>query len=157
MFRESCKNDHETMIKLRTFFVVYGIANASLILYGLLALSTPNLLLESFSVYVYQFSPNATLAVGYLLALFRLLGLFNLILGATGLFLLWRYQISHQVWLIYTVITLTVFSYLGPIILDNTVGNIGFFEIIEHILFVIMLLSAITMLFKTKTYEFSGT
>lgn len=143
------------MIELRAFFIIYGIANASLILYGLLALSNPNILLESFSINIYQFPANATLAVGYLLALFRLLGLFNLILGVVGLFLLWRYRINHQIWLIYTVIVLTVFSYLGPIVFDNTVGNIGFFEIIEHAIFAIMLLSAITMLFKRKTYEFS--
>src|SRR6266536_5966305 len=119
------------MIKLRTFFIIYGIANAGLILYGALALLNPNILFESFSVHVYQFPPNANLAVGYLLAVFRLLGLYNLILGVVGLFLLWRYRINHQIWLIYTVIAITVFSYLGPIILDNSVGNIGFFEIIE--------------------------
>jgi hypothetical protein len=143
------------MIQPRSFFIIYGIANAGLILYGLLALSNPNILLESFSVHVYQFPADATLAVGYLLALFRLLGLFNLVLGALGFFLLWRYRISHQGWLVYTVIALTVFSYLGPIILDDTVGNIGLFEIIEHVIFVIMLISAITMLLKRKTYEFS--
>jgi hypothetical protein len=143
------------MIQPRSFFIVYGIANAGLILYGLLALSNPNILLESFSVHVYQFPADATLAVGYLLALFRLLGLFNLVLGALGFFLLWRYRISHQGWLVYTVIALTVFSYLGPIILDDTVGNIGPFEIIEHVIFVIMLISTITMLLKRKTYEFS--
>jgi len=143
------------MIKLRIFFIIYGIANAGLILYGLLALSNPNILLESFSVYVYRFPSDATLAVEYLSALFRLLGLFNLILGVLGFVLLWRYRISHQAWLIYTVIALTVFSYLGPIILDNTVGNIGSFEIIEHIIFVSMLISAIPILFKRKTYEFS--
>ena len=144
-----------SMIRLRTFFIVSGIANAGLILYGLVALLEPTILFESFSVHVYHFPLDATLAVGYLLALFRLLGLFNLILGAIGLFLLWRYQISHQAWLINTVIGLTVISYLGPIILDNTVGNIGLFEVIEHIIFAIMLLSAITMLVKRKTYEFS--
>jgi hypothetical protein len=129
------------------FVIVYAIANAGLILYGLLALARPNLLLESFSVHVYRFPPDATFAVRYLSALFRLLGLFNLILGVLGLFLLWRYRINHQPWLVYTVIALTVFSYLGPIILDNTVGNIGFFEIIEHIIFIIMFLSAISLLF----------
>ena len=121
----------------------------------MLALSTPNILLESFSIHIYQFPRDATLAVGYLLALFRLLGLFNLILGVIGLLLLWRYRISHQLWLIYIVIAITVFSYLGQIILDNTVGNIGFFEIIELIIIVTMLISAITMFFKNNTYEFS--
>ncbi len=143
------------MIRLRTFFIIYGTANVGLILYGLLAMLVPTILLESFSLHVYQFPPDATLAVGYLLALFRLLGLFNLILGVIGLVLLWRYRISHQVWLIYTVIILTVFSYLGPIILDNTVGNIGYFEIIEHIIFVSMLIAAILMLFRRKTNDFS--
>lgn len=142
------------MIRLRTFFIIYGIANVGLVLYGLLVLLNPTFLFESFSVHVYQFPAGATLGVRYLLALFRLLGLFNLMLGGIGLFLLWRYRIRHEVWLIYTVMAITIVSYLGPIILDDTVGHIGFFEIIEHIIFVIMLIAAIITLAKRKPYEF---
>ena len=40
----------------------------------------------------------------------------------------------------------SLFSCLGPIVFDNMVGSIGFFEAIEHILFVVMILSAYAML-----------
>ena len=124
-----------------------------LILYGLLALTMPNVLLDSFSLHIYQFPSDATKAVDYLSALFRLLGFLNLILGILGALLLWRYQTNPQDWLVYIIVALSIASYLGPIIFDNTVGNVGFFEIIEHIIFAAMVLSGITMLRKRGNYE----
>lgn len=35
---------------------------------------------------------------------------------------------------------------VGPIVFDNTVGSIGFFEIVEHLLFVLMVVSGTLML-----------
>jgi hypothetical protein len=133
------------MTKTRVFFVVYGIANASLIMYGLLALITPNILMESFSAHVYLFPENAVKAASYLSALFRLLGFLNLILGMAGSLLLWQYRIKQQAWIAYTAIAITNLSYLGPIIFDNTAGNIGPFEVIEHIIFAAMIMSGLVM------------
>lgn len=133
------------MTKTRVFFVVYGIANASLIMYGLLALITPNILMESFSAHVYLFPENAVKAASYFSALFRLLGFLNLILGMAGSLLLWQYRIKQQAWIAYTAIAITNLSYLGPIIFDNTAGNIGSFEVIEHIIFAAMILSGLVM------------
>ena len=143
------------MIKNQFFFIVYGIANAGLIAYGILALTLPGILLESFSAHVYQFSGDAITAVTYMSALFRLLGFLNLILGALGLLLLWQYRIKRQTWLMYSVIVFSTLSYLGPIIFDNTVGIIGFFEIIERIIFATMLLSGISMLSDRRIYVLS--
>jgi hypothetical protein len=126
-----------------------------LILYGLLALTMPNVLLDSFSLYVYQFPSDAAVVVDYLSALFRLLGFLNLILGILGLWLLWRYRTSRQTWLVYIIIVSSILSYLGPIVFDNIVGNIGFFEIIEHVIFAAMVLSGITMLSNGRNYELS--
>ena len=95
----------------------------------------PNVLLDSFSLHVYQFPSDAIIAVDYLSALFRLLGFLNLILGILGLWLLWHYRTSRQTWLVYVIIVSSILSYLGPIIFDNTVGNIGLFEIVEHVIF----------------------
>ena len=128
------------------FFIIYITANLCIVVYGVLALLTPSILLEPFSLHVYRFPDDAHIAVGYLAALFRLLGFFNLILGVLGLLLLRRYIISRQTWILRIVITASLLSYLGPIVFDNTVGSIGFFEIIEHILFAAMVLSGITML-----------
>lgn len=134
------------MNKLRFFFLTFGTANAGLILYGLLALLSPSILVESFSSDVYQFPANTVVAITYLSALFRLLGFLNLILGITGLILLWRFRVSREPWLKASVIIVSILSYLGQIIFDNTVGRIGVFEIIEHILFAGMLLAALTMI-----------
>ncbi len=138
------------MTKIRDFFVVYGIANASLIIYGLLALITPNILMESFSTHVYIFPENAVKAISYLSALFRLLGFLNLILGILGSLLLWQYRIKQQAWIAYTAIAITNLSYLGPIVFDNTAGSIGPFEIIEHIIFAAMILSGLVMVSNEK-------
>lgn len=133
------------MNKLRFFFTTFGAANTGLILYGLLALLSPNILVETFSSSVYQFPSTATAATSYLSALFRLLGLLNLLLGIVGLILLWRFRTSREYWLKVSIISISILSYLGPIIFDNTVGSIGVFEFIEHILFAGMLISAFMM------------
>ena len=137
----------------RAFLVVYGTADAGLVLYGILALIRPNLLMEPFSASVYQFPAEATMAIAYILGLFRLLGFLNLILGSTGLFFLWRYQVTRETWLSYGVAALSILSYLGPIIFDNTVGQIGFFEIIEHVIFAAMIISGILFFTEKRTND----
>src|SRR5574341_2022913 len=115
------------------FFIIYTAANLSLIVYGLFALLNPGILLDSFCLHVYRFPNNATTAIDYLSALFRLLGFFNFISGILGLIFLRQHRISQQTWILKVVIASTLLSYLGPIVFDNTVGSIGLFEMIEHI------------------------
>ena len=134
------------MNKLRFFLFTFGLANAGLILYGLLAMFSPDVLIETFTSSAYQFPADAAPALTYLAALFRLLGFLNLILGITGLILLWRFWNNREPWLKVSIISISMLSYLGPIIFDNTVGSIGVFEFIEHLLFAGMLLSALTMI-----------
>ncbi|MGE5137875.1 MAG: nitroreductase/quinone reductase family protein [Rudaea sp.] len=117
------------------FFITFVVANLGLVLYGALALIMPGILLQPFSEYVYQFPSDATKAAAYLAALFRLVGFFNTILGMLGLLFLWRLALSRQVWIRRLVIGSTMLAYLGPIVFDNTVGHIGFFEIVEHVIF----------------------
>jgi hypothetical protein len=110
----------------------------------------PSILLEPFSEHVYEFPTNAIDAVIYLGALFRLLSFFNLLLGAFGLLLLWRWRLGYELWILRSLIGLTVSSYLGPVVFDNTVGAIGFFEIIEHIVFLAALALGIVMLSDSR-------
>jgi hypothetical protein len=134
------------MDKHRIFFFTFGIANAGLFLYGILALVNPGVLVHSFSLYVYQFPDEAFEAVNYLAALYRLLGFFNLLLGGLSFVLLWQFRISRQTWILLTIMITSLLSYLGPIMFDNISGHIGTFEIIEHILFIAMILSGIIMM-----------
>lgn len=133
-------------MRSRSFFIAYAAANLGLVVYGAVALMMPSILLDPFSLHVYQFPDSAATAVVYLAALFRLLGFFNLILGLLNLLLLQRYRISRQTWILLTVVASSLLTYLGPIVFDNTVGRIGFFEIVEHVLFVTMVLSGVVML-----------
>ena len=138
------------VMKFRFFFITYTVANLCLVAYGILALFSPGILLDSFSQHVYQFPEGAVAAMNYFAALFRLLGFFNLVMGLLGLILLWQYRISREVWILQVVIASSLLAYLGPIVFDNTVGDIGFFEIIEHALFGAMLLSGAIMLRERK-------
>ncbi len=130
----------------RFFFITYVAGNLGLIVYGAMALLMPSILLEPFALHVYQFPDEATTATTYLAALFRLLGFLNVILGLVGLLLLQRYRIDRQTWILRLVVVLSLLAYVGPIVFDNTVGTIGFFEIVEHVLFALMVLSGAMML-----------
>jgi len=136
------------MWKRRLFYGTFGAANLGLILYGLLALLNPQILTDSFSARVYQFPPDASAALAYLAALYRLLGFFNLLTGGLGVWLLWQNWRNPRPWLERTVITVSLLAYLAPVIFDNTVGYVGFFEILEHLLFAAMFTVGMFCLFK---------
>jgi len=132
-------------MKTRLFFAVYGAANLGLLFYGVSVHAAPDILLKPFLLYVYQFPAEAGRAAIYLAALFRLLGFFNIIPGMLGLLLLLRMRISPEKWMLAMVIGSTFLAYLGPIVFDNTVGRIGFFEVVEHILFLLVIILGILM------------
>lgn len=133
------------MVRRQIFLVVYGLANIGLVLYGLLALIMPAALLEDFAAHVYQLPPGAA-ATYYLLALYRLLGFFNLTVGAGGLFLLRQLQVNLQPLAGRLAMLTSLAAYLGPIVFDNTVGHIGPAEILEHILFAAMVVTGLNWL-----------
>ena len=136
----------------RLFFVAYVAGNLGLVVYGVMLLLMPSILVEPFTLHVYQFPDDATTATSYLAALFRLMGSLNVILGVVGLLLLQRYRIKRQTWILRLIIAVSLLAYVGPIVFDNTVGNIGFFEIVEHVLFALMLLSGAIM-YRARDFE----
>jgi len=133
-------------MKVRFFLLIYTVANLGLILYGIMALIKPEILLEPFSTHVYQFPAEATQVTVYLSALYRLLGYLNILPGMLGLIILKRYWDTREDWYLRSVIGLTILSYLGPVVFDNTVGTIGFFEILEHIIFALIIVIGFAML-----------
>lgn len=138
------------MWRLRLFYGTFGAANLGLVLYGLLALLNPQVLTDSFTTHVYRFPAESSFALTYLAALFRLLGFFNLLVGSLGQWLLWKHWRNPQPWLERTVMTVSLLAYLAPVIFDNTVGHIGFFEILEHLLLAAMLAVGVFHLFTRK-------
>ena len=133
-------------MKARIFLITFAIANLGLILYGFMVLIKPDILLEPFSTHVYQFPEEATNATIYLSALYRLLGYFNIFPGVFGLLCLKRFWTTKDNWYLRSVIAITVFAYVGPVLFDNTVGTIGFFEILEHIIFALTIIVGFVML-----------
>lgn len=133
-------------MKYRIFFIVYAAANVGLVVYGIIALIQPEILLGPFLTYVYQFPAEASDAITYFSGLYRLLGYFNIIPGVLGLLILHRYWVTRQGWYLKMVIAATILTYLGPVVFDNTIGRIGFFEVLEHILFGMILISGSMML-----------
>ena len=140
-------------MRLRLFFWIYAAANVGLLAYGVLALLNPNVLLESFETRMYQFPDSAVAAVRYLSGLFRLVGFFNMLLGMLGLILLWQYRSSRQGRALHIAIAVSLLSYLGPIVFDDTIGGIGVFEVIEHLLFAGMLISGFLVLTRRRQPE----
>jgi hypothetical protein len=133
-------------MKSRFFFITYTVANLGLIAYGLMALIQPDILLNTFLTHVYQFPGKTTYAITYLSGLYRLLGYLNIIPGVLGLLILYRYWKTRGGWYLHIVVASTILTYLGPVVFDNTVGMIGFFEVLEHILFGMILISGFMML-----------
>jgi hypothetical protein len=143
-------------MKSRIFFITYTTANIGLIAYGVMALIQPDILLKPFLEHVYQFPAGATIAITYLSGLFRLLGYFNIIPGLLGLLILYRYWVMRQGWYLKIVVASTILAYLGPVVFDNTVGRIGFFEILEHVFFVMVLISGLIMLKYADSITLQG-
>lgn len=135
----------------RIFLIVYLIANLGLCLYGVMALLNPGVLMETFTQTVYTFPREASAAVNYMTALFRLLGYFNLLAGMVGLILLWRWQKTQEAWTLWSLSLLTTLGYMGPVVFDNTVGRIGVFEALEHIIFTAVIIIGVVMVWKERT------
>lgn len=143
-------------MRSRFFFITYAMANVGLVVYGLMALVKPEILLEPFLANVYQFPPEGINAVLYISGLYRLLGYFNIIPGALGLLILHRYWLTRGGWYLRIVIASTFLAYLGPVVFDNTIGTIGFFEILEHVIFVMILIAGLTMLVRGEEETHHG-
>lgn len=143
-------------MRARIFFITYGAANLGLVGYGVLVLADPTMLVNTFLQRVYALPAGATAALHYLAALFRLLGFFNLVLGSLGLLLLRQYGSGRQKWTVHAVMASSLLAYVGPIVFDNAVGSVGFFEIIELALFISMILAGTLMLAGQKQTSDDG-
>jgi hypothetical protein len=143
-------------MKSRFFFSTYTAANLGLIAYGIIALMQPGVLLEPFSENVYQFPAEAADAITYLSGLYRLIGYFNVLPGLFGLITLYRYWVTRGGWYLQMVIGTTCLAYLGPVVFDNIVGTIGFFEILEHVVFGMVLISGLIMIVGGRQNTIKG-
>lgn len=85
----------------------------------------------------------------YIILLWRLIGIFNLMAGLALTLIVWKWMQVGYKWSWITVFIGTSFAYLGPMVTDLTVGSIEVFEIIEFALFGLFV---ITMLLARRIY-----
>jgi len=113
------------------------IADACVLLYGLMAILMPEVLSDGFRTYTGQ-SLSAFLITNpktaeYVLLLGRLLGAFNaaFALGVISIALM-SFR-KGEVWSWYALLITNTVGYLAPITFDWTIGSIGIFEQLEMV------------------------
>lgn len=128
------------------FFMTFGLANLSLVVYRVQVPMTPDPSLKPFLGDLYRLVDETTLAASQLAGVFRSLGFFTLVLSLFGLQSLWRSWVGRQPWVLWVVMASAVLAYLGSIGFHKPIGNIGPFEITEQALFLPILVSGLIVL-----------
>lgn len=133
--------------------VVLYVTTISLVAYGIMAIIMPEILASGFQRFTshdwMQFQVDNSLAASYIILLWRLIGVFNLMAGLALTLIVWKWLYLGNKWSWIALFTGTILAYLGPMITDLTVGSIEIFEVIEFVLFGLFL---ITMLLVRGIY-----
>ncbi len=133
--------------------VVLYLTTIGLAAYGIMAIVTPEVLAAGFQRFTDldwpQFQSDNSLAAAYIILLWRLIGIFNLMAGLALTMIAWKWLQQGNKWSWIALFTGTILAYLGPMITDLTVGSIEVFEIIEFTLFGLFV---ITMLLVRGIY-----
>ncbi len=136
--------------------VVLYMATIGLLVYGLMSIIVPEVLAAGFERFVnqdwIQFELGNDMVASYIVLLWRLIGIFNLMAGIVLTLMVWKLMEQGNRWSWIVVFLGTSLAYLGPMITDLTVDSIEIFEIIEFSLFAIFV---IVMLIVRDLY-FSG-
>ncbi|MFW9767207.1 MAG: hypothetical protein ACFFF9_14680 [Candidatus Thorarchaeota archaeon] len=133
--------------------VVLYVTTLGLAVYGVMAMINPEVLAAGFHTFTDQdwllFQTGNSVVAAYIVLLWRLIGIFNLMAGVVLSFIVWKWLKFGNSWSWITLFTGTILAYLGPIITDLTVQSIEIFEVIEFALFGLFL---ITMLLMRNKY-----
>ena len=134
--------------------VVLYITTIGLVAYGIMTILTPDVLSAGFYTFTNQewilFNTGSNVIADYIILLWRLIGIFNLMAGLTLTLIVWRWLEAGNKWSWITLFTGTVLAYLGPMITDLTVQSIQIFEVFEFALFGLFV---ITMLLVFPKYS----
>ncbi|MFX1605047.1 MAG: hypothetical protein ACFFDD_04005 [Promethearchaeota archaeon] len=127
--------------------VILYVTTLGLAVYGVMTVLTPEVLAAGFQTFTsldwLLFQTENSVVAAYIVLLWRLIGIFNLMAGLALTLIIWKWLQTGKKWAWITLFIGTTFAYLGPMITDLTVGSIQIFEIIEFGLFglfVIMML-----------------
>lgn len=133
--------------------VVLYVTTLGLAVYGVMVVFMPEVLAAGFNTFTSQdwvlFQTGNSVVAAYIILLWRLIGIFNLMAGVALTLIVWRWLQEGNKWSWITLLSGTVLAYLGPIITDLTVRSIEIFEVIEFVIFGLFL---ITMLLVRSRY-----
>lgn len=138
---------------IRYHKVVLYLTTLGLAAYGIMAIASPEVLAPGFNTFTEldwrQFQKDNHEVAAYIILLWRLIGVFNLMAGVTLTLIVWKWLQPGRRWAWITLLLGTTLAYAGPMITDLAVGRIAFFEVVEFLLFGLFVF---TMLFVRKEY-----
>lgn len=133
--------------------VVLYLTTLALAAYGIMAVINPEVLAAGFNTFTnqawQQLQIDSHIVAAYVILLWRLIAVFNLMAGLTLTLVVWRWLRPGHRWAWTTLLLGTILAYLGPMITDLTVRSIEFFEVLEFVLFGLFVT---TMLLVRKIY-----
>ncbi len=133
--------------------VVLYLTTLGLAAYGIMAIYNPEVLAGGFNRFTNQdwsqFQIDSHNVAAYVTLLWRLIGGFNLAVGLTLAFIVWKWLQPGHRWAWTALLLGNLVAYLSSMSLDLTVRSIEFFEWIEFLLFGFFV---VTMLLVRKEY-----
>ncbi len=145
----------ESVFKLHK--VVLYLTTLGLAAYGVMTIISPDMLSAGFHSFTNQdwilFYEGSSVIAGYIILLWRLIGIFNLMAGLVLTLIVWRWLQPGMKWSWATLFVGTILAYLGPMITDITVQSIEMFEIIEFVLFGLFVITMLLVYPKYFTTE----
>lgn len=119
----------------RLAWVVMLVADAGIVLYGVLAVATPSLLTAGYERYSgtswTSLAARAPETAAYLLLVYRMVGGLNVALGITLISLIVGPFRRGERWAWFTLLGGNVLGFGVPMTYDQITGAIGFFEVLE--------------------------
>ena len=120
-------------------------ADAGIVLYGVLALATPAILTAGYEHYSGQpwtsLVAQAPETAAYLLLVYRMVGGLNVALGITLIAIIVGPFRRGERWAWFTLLGANVLGFGVPMTYDHITGAIGFFEILEFVAIAAVLLA----------------
>jgi len=120
------------------------IADLGVLLYGLMAVLSPEVLGEGFESYTGQslsalLSTNSKIAE-YLILLGRLVGAFNVAFAVGAIAIILASFRKGTTWSWITLLSINTIGYASPIVFDQIVGSVGIFEQLEIVFLLLIYL-----------------
>ncbi|MDH3651977.1 MAG: hypothetical protein OEQ53_19985, partial [Saprospiraceae bacterium] len=137
-------------MKSRVARYILMLNSSLMILYGLGVILLPNLITDNLEIYSalnwIHLREESPLFVEYIVRLVFLLGVFNILLGSSGLIAVYQSFHKKGKWLLAIILLTNILGYLAPVLFDLTTGVITYIEVIEMISFTLAVISILIIM-----------